>query len=493
MAYSKTPQFNSHQLTRVPISSSFIPTGTTGTTVGVQYINCTPRTISQYGTDPERILIKRPSITAPLSYGTTADGVLRGVATWSDGGTHNYSIVKGATIFIDGGTRALTYSVGSVGAAHGNIAGVDWLCLVETDNSLNSRLPFYNFGTNTFTTVVPSVSVKGDPVFLNGYFFVAGMAGQRIYNSEVGDPLTWTMANNFIDAEMYGDDIVTLAKHRNHLVAFGRRSIEFFYDGAVEVGSPLVRQESFATSVGMATYLGSTYGHKTVSIGNNLYFLGNVNNTIGFYKIDNFKTEKVSSPYINKILNNIDYCDITGSSLLFINWQGVECPVIKLKKTGVSEYIYYCYDPSEKEFSVLEPPSTITNLAFSPEGGAIFAQSTDNDYDRYWVRSTDDQEAENISATVTFDYFDGGVDSMKHIKYVDILGSIGTTSSSNTVALYYSKEFEPYTFSQSTQASGSLRFRNITRARRVSFRIVFTGAFPINFRGLDIAYNLGVY
>lgn len=78
------------------------------------------------------------------------------------------------------------------------------------------------------------------PIFMDGYIFLGQPGLQRILNSTLGDPTTWP-ADGIIDAEMYPDSIVALAKVQNYIAAIGTESIEWFYDNANATGSPLQR------------------------------------------------------------------------------------------------------------------------------------------------------------------------------------------------------------------------------------------------------------
>lgn len=97
--------------------------------------------------------------------------------------------------------------------------------------------------TNTVSTVTdpnfPSPHLA-DPIFLDGYIFLAAANSQTIHNSALQDPTTWP-TDGFIDAEMYPDNVIALTKAQNYIVAVGGQSVEFFYDNANATGSPLQR------------------------------------------------------------------------------------------------------------------------------------------------------------------------------------------------------------------------------------------------------------
>jgi hypothetical protein len=516
MAYSKTPQFNSHQLVRLPVSGTQYPHGTLEPTVGMRYVNCVPRNIERLGTDPEHVLIKRPGLVKSTVESTVTDPYYyRGC-----GSAHGLDVfAKGNSVFYYANSVALFTLVDSASAhpvyfEEATLAGVRYIiALEERGISVNSRLHVYNYDTITNTTIDLGFKSTGAPVFINGYIFIAQRGTHRIYNSEVGALTTWTLANNFIDAEMHGDAVVTLAKHRNHLVALGRNSIEFFYDGAVEVGSPLVRQETYSTEVGMWVWpsgnvpLGYMPGGLWATIGDSYYFLGRVgkSTSTSIYRIKDFKIEKLSTPYLDNLLNSDLLPATVHFSVFRLDYWGEPCAVFSLIYTDTSpaltQRFYFAYHSRENLWTQLNFPTTegsATNLSIlfgGVSGNVVYGH--DSSITTVFTVSTD--PTKSVDASWTTDFFDGGVDSMKHFKYVDVLGSIGDLSGNNTITLSYCKDYIPYTFTSATTISRvadqfyTTRFRNLGRARRISLRVSIAGTAPIAIKGLDIAYNLGVY
>jgi hypothetical protein len=475
----------------------------------MRYDNCAPRTIEQFGTDPEHIIVKRPGLTlATPTYPTTNPTYYRGI-----GQAHGLTYFAcDNKVWGETGGYILTLHATDIYAspvwfAEVTLAGVKYLAVLEEEVLQNSHLHIHNVAAQTTTTIDIGFVSTGPLVFLNGYLFTAKKDSQTIYNSEVGSLTTWTIANNFIDAEMHGDDIKALAIHRNHLVALGSSSIEFFYDGAVEVGSPLVRQESYSTQVGMLAAGTLQREHRFCYIGNDFYFYGAVGKTRGLYKLSNFKVERITDDYIDMLINSSNHYGnfISGSLYLFvINYQGELCPVISMEyyNTNFAVVRYtFVYHPKEKVFSQLSI-STIednqVNVGAMKAGvSGDFLLNFLGGVIRGWHVSLDNKKP--VTASWTTDFFDGGVDSMKHFKYVDVLGSIGDIEATNTITLSYCKDYTPVTFTNATTISRAAdqfyttRFRNLGRARRISLRVTATGSAPMAIKGLDIAYNLGVY
>ena len=485
MAYSRTPTYNSHQLVRLPVKGSQMLTGSLDIDVGMRYVDCFPRTIKQYASDPEHMVVRRPVFESVAVSGYS--GTIRGAGNF--GTESKFYIVGNALVSQATGTAVTTLftNTGYCGVTEAYLGSTIYLVVLET-HTPSSRLTLWDGATAT--TIDLGFYATGDPVFLDGYLFIAEAGTNRIYNSEVGSLTTWTLANNFIEAEMEGDTLVTLGKHRNHIVAFGRRTIEFFYNGAIEIGSPLVRQEAYASYVGHAGEGVSTYYFtRTCYLGNSLFFFARVNGSFAICRLEDFKVKIISDPVLHRIINTSSSSFLTAK-LFPVNCWGSLGLLFGYIESG-STYTWFHYDLESETWAWWNMVEGFTPRFHINE--SYFIGNTGANITVDELISDEDFGGVTLPATVTFDVFDGGNDSQKHFKYVDILGSLGTSAASNSVALYFSKDWEPYTFVESIEATGSVRFRNICRARRISFRVTFSGTAPLHFRGLDVAYNNGVY
>ena len=205
------------------------------------------------------------------------------------------------------------------------VGDTHYICVMATTTGNFTRIYFYSpAGTFLEEVAISAASFRGKLVFLDGYLFAAG-ANQRIYNSTIGNPKEWLIGANFLDAEMDRDPLLTLAKHHNHIVGFGSDTIEFFYNNANEIGSPLQRQVAYASrEVGLFSHLavGTGFGADTqpdnslVEIGEVIYFIGSNDGICqGLYKIENFKVTKVSDHSLDLRLRETIYPKLTTFDL----------------------------------------------------------------------------------------------------------------------------------------------------------------------------------
>lgn len=191
-------------------------------------------------------------------------------------------------------------------------------------------------------------------VYLDGALFIA--KNNAIHNSEFGAITNWPGYSR--TKEQYADIILALAKHRNSIVAFGRTSIEFFYNAGYSGVSPLNRQETYATKLGLFD-TGSVLP-AFVEAGDDLVFLGEtVSNEVGLYKISNFKLQKVSTYHIDRILNT--YSVTAGNNkgnihVSYLPFRGHNLILVQCDESGWTSTSITCltlvYDINENKWGV---------------------------------------------------------------------------------------------------------------------------------------------
>ena len=233
---------------------------------------------------------KRGGITANTTiFGSGGAG--RGIYYWTR--TSKYYSVIANKIYSNTSDLGVTLA-GSTGKVWFEEATGTSDCLILGDGT-----NLYKIATNDAVTQItdgdlPSGPVS--PVSMNGYVFVIKNGTDEIWNSDVDDPTAWT-ATSFLSAEMYPDNLVSLARQANYVVAFGTYSTEFFYDNANATGSPLRRQDAVAAKVGLAAQ-GSV-----AQVDKRLIFIGQTRaGDPGVWQFDSLTPQVVSDEYIDRIL-----------------------------------------------------------------------------------------------------------------------------------------------------------------------------------------------
>lgn len=503
MANTRTPSISTQQSARLTITSKQMLTSFIEQGKGMRYINCMPRTIKQANGEELRVVENRPIIEQNAVYSALPIKQLRGVFSTNVFPSYHIFRVYDNELYRDTTVvQTLDYTTNYVGFCEGVIAGTAYIVALE-NHATAARIYVYNMATQTVTKVSLTVGAVGDPVFLNGYIFFAGYNSQRIYNSAVGDLTSYTTANDFIDSEIEGDRIVTLGKHRNHLVAFGESGIEFFYDGAIEIGSPLVRQEQYATAIGTLPILDLTNQEyvksNIVTIGNQIYFIGSHAKNIGIFRLQNFRVEKVSDPVVSRFLNSDDIFNPRRSlRIMQVNCYGRPQILLGLNREGGDvDDTFLCYDTEEDTWAWWDLPIGFVPYFSHAEVGSIGVYSNYYLWGTYAglvVEFVIRSDNFTVSSTVTtgsviFDVFDGGNANLKHFRHVDFNGELGYR---NVATLSYIKgrAVQLPVYNQTLQ-QGLLRFRNQGQARQIHYMLTISGQDPWILRGLDVYYNQG--
>jgi hypothetical protein len=131
-------------------------------------------------------------------------------------------------------------------------------------------------------------------VFLDGYLFLVKDSTADIYNSTLDNPLTYV--GELINAEIEGDLVKRIAKINNYIVAFGSRSIEFFWDAGTS-GSPLARND---TPVKYNNYFGGY-----AQMGNSIFFIGqDVEGATNVFELKDFSITAIGTPTVTRYLNS---------------------------------------------------------------------------------------------------------------------------------------------------------------------------------------------
>ena len=243
---------------------------------------------------------QRPSINVTEN-STDIPGLLaraRGIYYWE--ATAKLYIVNDDSVYESSQSTARipeisgTFSTGTERCTILETVGLERLVILDAENNKGWQMDAA-LNLNQIASNFPTTLAHGGAI-LDGYLFVMDENGV-IYNSAVNDPTTFP-ATGFITAERENDKGVYLAKHHDHIVAFGTRTIEFFYDASNTVGSPLNRRQDVAYTYGCASGL-SVWEDNDI-----IYFLGtDSSGQLGVWKLDNFQISPVSTDALNSYLS----------------------------------------------------------------------------------------------------------------------------------------------------------------------------------------------
>lgn len=175
-----------------------------------------------------------------------------------------------------------------------------------------AKFIIYTNGTEMFTWNGATSTAVSDPqlptphqpspVYLDNFLFIIKSDTGDIYNSDFDDPTSWT-AGNYISTEINADYARKLVKVKNYLICFGFESIEYFYNGGIESGSPLIRNDAYTKKIGYIAGL-AQWEDKIIFVGNPPGLPGRV------YILDGETVKSVSNKYVNQALNRpVNYFD----------------------------------------------------------------------------------------------------------------------------------------------------------------------------------------
>lgn len=144
---------------------------------------------------------------------------------------------------------------------------------------------------------------RGKMEHLDGFAFILDHIN-AISNSDSNSLANWT-AGNFITKSIRQDFPVGLARLKNQLLAFCSNTVEMFYNANNGVGSPLGRITQLSQDIGLVdTATGGVNYYATIV--DKIYFVGRKAGglaSIGVFAYDGNNFDKVSSVYVDKILN----------------------------------------------------------------------------------------------------------------------------------------------------------------------------------------------
>lgn len=240
---------------------------------------------------------QRPAISIrEKASDTVADAMGRGVIYWD--AVNAYYFVNNDTVYKGGYSSPLgvTMTAGRDPVTMLEIG--PYLVILDAENNEgwyieeSADTTLVAITDTDFPGNMANVSIAGGGAVLDGTLYVMDIEG-LIYGSNLNDPTVWDPLN-VIGVTREQDTGVYLTKHHDHIVAIGVKSIEFFYNNANAVGSPLERRSDISYRTG-ATDRKSVY-----NTGDHIYFFGaERTGTTGLFEVTQFSLSKISNDTID--------------------------------------------------------------------------------------------------------------------------------------------------------------------------------------------------
>lgn len=331
MPYTKSPSISTYETKRINFVIS--PSQRSASTPAKDGVlsNMMVEVVTTPDQSNARVFVKsRPGLST--SYSHTA-GVGRGMYYWLVSGVGYIIYVIGNSVYSNGTLlTTLTTSTGEVGFTEFvNDVSVNTLIMVDGTKGYVFANPT-TAPTEITSADFPTPHIP-QPIFLDGYLFLAKPGTQEVFNSNLNDPTLWT-AGEYISAELYPDTIVALSKNNNYIYAIGAQSVEYLYDAANATGSPLSRHEAAVQQFGTVASASVVQTEKEVIL---VGETGNGGHTV--WTIDGFKEKEIANPAIRSALR-AEGANLKNAVAHCIRVSGQKFYLLNLTSTT----LVYCFD-----------------------------------------------------------------------------------------------------------------------------------------------------
>jgi hypothetical protein len=484
MAYTKAPSTSTYSSERA--NFVYNPLHRSGSILNkdARLVNCFIDVFETPDNRNTKLFVKsRPGLSA--AYATVA-GTARGLYYWVVSGVGYAISVVGNKVYSNTTElQTITTSTGDVNFTEFvNSAGIVTLVMVDGTKGYVFSSPTVA-GTEITSVDFPTPHIPF-PVFLDGYLFLAKASSQDIYNSNLDDPSLWT-AGDYVSAELFPDKIVALSKNNNYIYAVGETSVEYLYDAANAVGSPLQRHDSAVQQFGCAA------PNTVVSTDKEVIFVGETGNgghTV--WTIDGFKGAEVGTPAIRSIFRN-EGSALASARAHCIRVSGQKLYVITLS----SMTLVYSFDT---KMWVEWYSGTDSSIAFvgshgsdGPDGKALLLDATTGTV--YYI--SEDYHTDNGTAfqrIIVTPKFDWGTMNRKTMSRFALVGDIPTTSGAGNVFQIQWSDDDYATWSTARDLSFDYDAPYITQLgmfRRRAFKITYSQPYLMRLEEFEVDINKG--
>ena len=329
-----------------------------------------------------------------------------------------------------------------------------------------------------------SRTITGNFVFVDGFCFIMDTTG-RVYNSDLNSVTSWTAAS-FISSNMYPDNGIGLARYKNMVVAFGKETVEFFYNsGQNPVGSPLARYDQGFIHFGCLSQYSYTQLEDTVA-----WVSASDRSGIGVYILDGIQPKRVSTPYIDTQLSLVDSTSVYLASVKFV---GKTFLVLTCTSTT---FVYVLEDDMWHEWSSATPlwhnmtgTTSGTRLVY-----AISRSSTEGKIfkiDPTSLTYLDNGQA--YTMVLQTSKFDGDSINWKFLSKLSLVAD--KTNTTNTVGIQWSDDdYQTWSGLRDIDLqSNNPYIMNCGKFRRRAFRFVNTVDNPVRLEAMELQLKQGIH
>lgn len=487
---------------RIPLVGSYTnrnPNASDGDTADQKFTNCFPEVIKNAITGKTDIwLNKRQGYVAGSDVQASATGE-QGAMAWTTATTEKMAFAfKKSTLasimFFDQNAQQIGGDIvgtrSCIWVAETSISGTGNLTTTLQDSALgNYELWYYPDGgawTQVTSGNFPS-NFCSPHTHKDGYCFALTFDG-KLFNSDLNSMANWS-ANNYITVTGGGQGI-GVAKYRDYIVAFTDYTLEFFYNAGNAGGSVLSRVNGGIHRIGCLRNAATLPYFRLV--GDSLYWVGQNQDSgkRGVYRLNGAAPEKISTPEIDKLVENATMQYILGSFDLL--------GMTHIVFLGTTHYWCYCVDSGVWWAYLNGDGRQLRAFAGGVVAGLQSIGYVINSFDakiyKYDTRNpvwTDNTSTYTMS--VRTDNMDLGTQKKKYFRSIVPIGDSQGSSAPLSIS-YSDNDYGSFSTANTVDLS-TYPIGKITRlgaSRRRAWNVTNSSATACRLQSLEVVYDVGI-
>ena len=320
----------------------------------------------------------------------------------------------------------------------------------------------------------------GPVVFFDDYLFFGKSNGQ-IWNSDSDAPTAYT-ASAFSSAQMYGDDLEAIARMKDQILAFGKQSLEFFFDNAT-TPSPLLRIDQNAAQVGCA------HRNSLAKAGDVLMWVSESEGMgRGVWQLDGLtKLKYVSTPVIERFLNaegtSISSCtawmeQVAGHLIYVLNLAGAD-----------RTFVYDVEEQTWCEWEIAAGSAKFNGIAATTKDGTVYVQDATNGRIYKLLPTVFQDSAANFTVTMQTDNYAFG---SPFIKFQEGFWIIGDNTTGNLNVSDSDDDYATFSTARTIDLSKTNKFLDGTDAfYQRAYRMTYADNYALRLQNMVLEIKVG--
>ena len=384
-------------------------------------------------------------------FSTIGGGDVRGMI---EVGTSHYAVVGETLYTVD--TSGTATSVGTIEGTEPvdmDANGADLVIVAE----LKSYRVLLSSGVLSEITSDSDLATPTSVTSINGYSVTTQADSDQFQWSSLRDASAWD-ALDFATAESNPDTLVAVRSVNKELILLGKKSIEFWYNS----GNPT---QAFEPRSVAPLRLGCLSRDSAILADGALYFLGRDGDGggIGVYRLNGYQPEKVSTPPIDKWLQDYKHIvpdarafsfQIMGHAFLVLTLPNVVTLVLDL-----STKIWLPYVRTSTYSMNAEPGGVWDAVTFATNGQNLIVGGSDGNLYKLDETVYTDNSSPMIREVILPQIYKGGLNFTMHRIEIDFEAGTALTSGQGSSPVMY--------FNQSRDGG-----RTWTEARETSMGLI---------------------